>query len=75
MIPIPFTSEDLNIVRYSDTLFIMTNIFGILAPTDYRHNCIVYYQGDYIYVVKTKSYDINSYKNNNYLYNKVYLHY
>ncbi len=70
MMHIPFTSEDLDITILTNTLLRMINIFNIIPPIDYRHNGIVYYQGDFIYVVKTSSYDINSY-NNSYLYNKV----
>jgi len=59
--------DNTDIIRYSDAMLIISNLFGFVFPTEYKTNRIVLYQGDFIYIVKTSSFDINNYTNS-YLY-------
>ena len=53
-----------NRINYSEFIRIFPNIIDKTFKIKYNRDCIVRYEYDYIYILKTNSYDINNYFNN-----------
>jgi hypothetical protein len=53
-----------NRINYSEFIRIFPNIINKKFKIRYNSDCIVRYEYDYIYILKTNSYDINTYFNN-----------